>query len=55
MQEYESFPTGFLLGPNSRAWRVADVEQWLAGRPTAPSPQTKERAERSVRARREAA
>jgi predicted DNA-binding transcriptional regulator AlpA len=55
MQECESFPTGILLGPNSRAWRVADVEQWLADRPTAPSPQTKERADRSVRARREAA
>jgi predicted DNA-binding transcriptional regulator AlpA len=48
MQEYESFPTGFLLGPNSRAWRVADVEEWLAGRPTSSSPQAKERAQRSV-------
>jgi predicted DNA-binding transcriptional regulator AlpA len=51
MQEYEDFPSGFLLGPNSRAWRVADIEEWLANRPTASSPQAKERAERSVRAR----
>jgi predicted DNA-binding transcriptional regulator AlpA len=51
MQEFENFPSGFLLGPNSRAWRVADVEEWLGKRPSAPSPQAKERAERSVRAR----
>ena len=30
------FPTGFLLGPNSRAWREDEVEDWLATRPTAP-------------------
>jgi predicted DNA-binding transcriptional regulator AlpA len=29
------FPAGFLLGPNSRAWREDEVEDWLASRPTA--------------------
>ena len=27
------FPAGVLLGPNTRAWRADEVEQWLAGRP----------------------
>jgi len=32
------FPAGILLGPNSRAWREEDIEEWLASRPTAPKP-----------------
>src|SRR5262249_35091938 len=33
--EAEGFPAGVLLGPNTRAWKAADVERWLATRPTA--------------------
>jgi predicted DNA-binding transcriptional regulator AlpA len=51
MQEKYGFPSGFLLGANTRAWRVADVESWLAERPTEPSPRAMERAEKSKRAR----
>jgi predicted DNA-binding transcriptional regulator AlpA len=32
--EREGFPAGFNLGPNTRAWREADVEAWLASRPS---------------------
>jgi predicted DNA-binding transcriptional regulator AlpA len=55
MQELYGFPSGLLLGPNSRAWRVLDVEKWLAERPTEPSKPVMERAAKSVRARQEAA
>lgn len=30
--EHLNFPTGFLIGENSRAWRESDVENWLADR-----------------------
>jgi hypothetical protein len=30
----EGFPPGFMLGPNTRVWREADVEAWLDSRPT---------------------
>jgi predicted DNA-binding transcriptional regulator AlpA len=33
--EHENFPTGFQLGPNSRAWLEADVIAWLRSRPVA--------------------
>jgi predicted DNA-binding transcriptional regulator AlpA len=33
--ETEGFPAGVLLGPNTRVWKAADVEHWLAARPTA--------------------
>ena len=32
------FPPGRLLGMNSRAWTEAEVEAWLAARPTAAKP-----------------
>jgi predicted DNA-binding transcriptional regulator AlpA len=32
------FPPGQLTGPNSRTWGEHEVEDWLAGRPTAPKP-----------------
>jgi predicted DNA-binding transcriptional regulator AlpA len=32
----EGFPPGHKLGPNTRAWREADVEAWLASRSTGP-------------------
>jgi predicted DNA-binding transcriptional regulator AlpA len=31
----ENFPTGVMLGKNTRAWRLDEVEAWLATRPTA--------------------
>ena len=31
--EREGFPPGLMLGPNTRVWREADVEAWLASRP----------------------
>jgi predicted DNA-binding transcriptional regulator AlpA len=31
------FPTGRMLGPNTRAWTDEEVEVWLANRPTANS------------------
>ena len=35
MIEFEDFPPGVLLSANIRAWRLNEVESWLAGRPTA--------------------
>ena len=54
MQENYGFPSGLLLGSNTRAWRVAEVEAWLANRPIEPSTHVMERAEKSMRARRAA-
>jgi predicted DNA-binding transcriptional regulator AlpA len=31
----QGFPPGRWIGPNSRAWFVQEVEDWLANRPTA--------------------
>ena len=31
-----SFPSGVLLGPNSRAWPADQVEAWLAERASEP-------------------
>ncbi|MGB8568684.1 MAG: transcriptional regulator [Pseudolabrys sp.] len=28
------FPSGRYLGPNTRAWTEAEVDKWLAARPT---------------------
>ena len=47
----EGFPPGILLGPSSRAWRIDEVNAWLASRPSEPSRQTKERAAKSINAR----
>ncbi len=27
------FPPGVLIGPNSRAWKSSDVDEWIDGRP----------------------
>ena len=51
MQECEKFPTGFLLGPNSRAWRVSEIEEWLAHRPTEPSEHVMKRTEKAIAAK----
>jgi predicted DNA-binding transcriptional regulator AlpA len=31
----EGFPTGVMLARNTRAWRLDEVEAWLAARPRA--------------------
>jgi predicted DNA-binding transcriptional regulator AlpA len=54
LQEHENFPAGKLLGPATRVWTAAEVNAWLASRPSEPSEQTKTRAAKSVAARREA-
>jgi hypothetical protein len=36
--EDHGFPVGFQLSPNTRAWRVDDVRQWLAARPVERKP-----------------
>jgi predicted DNA-binding transcriptional regulator AlpA len=33
-QANEGFPSGFMLGPNTRVYRESEVEAWLAARPT---------------------
>ena len=32
--EYEGFPPGRLLGPNTRVWRESEIDAWLDSRPT---------------------
>jgi predicted DNA-binding transcriptional regulator AlpA len=33
--ECEGFPVGIMIGRNTRAWALDDVESWLAARPSA--------------------
>jgi hypothetical protein len=40
----EGFPTGIRLGQNTRAWSEAEVQDWLATRPTGKKPTPKPRA-----------
>jgi predicted DNA-binding transcriptional regulator AlpA len=54
LQDHQSFPLGKLLGPSTRVWTAAEVNAWLASRPTDSSEHTKTRAAKSVAARREA-
>jgi hypothetical protein len=37
------FPPGQMIGPNTRAWTEAEVEVWLAARPTAKKAWTPKR------------
>jgi hypothetical protein len=30
----QGFPTGRLVGPNTRLWREDEIEEWLDSRPT---------------------
>jgi predicted DNA-binding transcriptional regulator AlpA len=32
--EREGFPTGRMLGPNTRVWSESEIEAWLDSRPT---------------------
>jgi predicted DNA-binding transcriptional regulator AlpA len=33
--DFQGFPPGVLITPNSRVWDEADVEAWIANRPVA--------------------
>ncbi len=33
--EREGFPPGRMLGPNTRVWTEAEIEEWIASRPVA--------------------
>jgi predicted DNA-binding transcriptional regulator AlpA len=51
LQDHQDFPLGKLLGPSTRVWTAAEVNEWLAARPIEVSEQTKLRAQRSIEAR----
>jgi predicted DNA-binding transcriptional regulator AlpA len=36
-----NFPEGKLITPNARAWDEAEVDAWIASRPTARKPSTR--------------
>jgi predicted DNA-binding transcriptional regulator AlpA len=40
IREY-NFPEGKLITPNARAWDEAEVDAWIASRPTARKPSTR--------------
>jgi hypothetical protein len=42
--EREGFPPGRLIGPNSRAWTEAEVDEWIASRPTEAKPAPRRKA-----------
>jgi predicted DNA-binding transcriptional regulator AlpA len=42
----QGFPPGRLLGPNTRAWTVEEIESWLASRPVETSPERTEASRR---------
>jgi predicted DNA-binding transcriptional regulator AlpA len=54
MQLHEGFPRGRLLGPGTRVWTVAEINQWLDSRPVEVSEQARRRAQRSIEARKTA-
>jgi hypothetical protein len=39
----EGFPPGWHLGPNTRRWTEAEIEDWLRSRPAAVEAKAKER------------
>jgi predicted DNA-binding transcriptional regulator AlpA len=53
--EREGFPVGIMIGRNTRAWALDDVESWLAARPSARKLVTPARKPRKRRAATEAA
>jgi hypothetical protein len=55
LQIHEGFPLGRLLGPSSRVWTVQEINEWLGSRPVEQSRQTRERAQKSVEARKRGA
>jgi hypothetical protein len=46
------FPPGLWISKNSHRWTRRSVRDWLASRPTGPSPHVQARAAKSVAARR---
>jgi predicted DNA-binding transcriptional regulator AlpA len=44
----QGFPPGQLITPNARAWVEADVDAWIANRPTARKQATNNHAGRSA-------
>jgi hypothetical protein len=34
LKDREGFPLGFMLSPGCRCWTEAEIERWLAARPT---------------------
>jgi hypothetical protein len=51
MQIHEGFPPGRLLGPGTRVWTVAEINEWLNSRPVEVSEQARRRVQRSIEAR----
>jgi hypothetical protein len=47
------FPPGLWIGPNSHRWTRESINDWLASRPTGPSPLVQARAAASVAARKQ--
>jgi predicted DNA-binding transcriptional regulator AlpA len=39
--DFQGFPAGVLITPNARAWNEAEVDAWIASRPTARKPSTR--------------
>jgi hypothetical protein len=46
------FPPGFWVSPNKHRWTPRSVREWLASRPTGPSPLVQARAAKSIAVRR---
>ena len=51
----ENFPPGVMIGPNTRAWPLSELEAWLAARPTARKALPPNAVHPRVRAKRRAA
>jgi predicted DNA-binding transcriptional regulator AlpA len=39
--DFQDFPAGILITPNARAWDEAEIDRWIANRPTARKPSTR--------------
>jgi predicted DNA-binding transcriptional regulator AlpA len=46
--DFQGFPPGVLITPNARAWDEAEVNAWIASRPTARKPSTRNSAAQAV-------
>jgi prophage regulatory protein len=40
--DYQDFPRGVLITPNARAWVEVEVDAWIAARPAARKPSTRQ-------------
>jgi hypothetical protein len=41
--KHRGFPPGRLIGPNTRAWSLEEVEAWIASRPVKEAARRRER------------